>query len=50
MTRPSEPIGKANALQEEIGAAERVVTERVKTLEHPFQHPDIELVAALWPQ
>jgi hypothetical protein len=49
MTRPSEPIGQANVLQD-IGAAERLVTERVKTLEHPFQHPDIELIAALWPQ
>ena len=50
MGRPSESARDRETVRTEVDRVERVVRERLADIEHPFQRPDVELVAILWPQ
>jgi hypothetical protein len=49
MAKPSTPISDRPATSGAINSAERFVREHLQTIEHPFQRPDLELLAALLP-
>jgi ERCC4-related helicase len=49
MAKPSTPVSDRPVASGAIDAAERFVRERLQTIEHPFQRPDVELLGALLP-